>query len=158
MITDLDWQKSIGKVLEFEGGYVNHPLDSAGATNKGIVQNTYNEFRTSLGLPTQSVLHIETSEIYRIYKNEYWNKVVRSDMSGAYACVLFDLAVNSGANRAAKFDKIANGDVKKLIEMRRDFFKKIVANNPSQSVFLKGWLSRIDQIEKYVAAWDLITF
>lgn len=33
-------------VLEREGGYVNHPADRGGPTNKGIVQKVYDQYRT----------------------------------------------------------------------------------------------------------------
>jgi lysozyme family protein len=158
--TELDWQKSISKVLQLEGGdkYTNHPSDSGHGTRYGIVDATYQEYRRSLNMPEQSVLHIEIQEVYAIYKQNYWKSIGCDKLDGAYAFVLFDLGVNSGVSRARNYHKIANGDVKKLIQLRREFYNKIVKNNPSQKVFLKGWMNRIDQVEKYVAAWDLITF
>lgn len=159
MITDLDWQKSIAKVLKSEGGYVNHPNDKGGSTNRGITQATYNEFRKSISMPEQLVIHMEYPfEVHKIYKLNYWNKVVTPDMDGKYAFCLFDLAVNSGVSRAKKYHSIAKGDVHKLIAMRRDFYNRIVKNDPTQKVFLKGWMNRINEVEEYVNAWDLIQF
>jgi len=45
----------LGKVLKHEGGYVNHPKDPGGATNKGVIQRTYDTWRKSMGLAPRSV-------------------------------------------------------------------------------------------------------
>jgi lysozyme family protein len=161
-MTELDWQKSISKVLQLEGGnkYTNHKEDSGRGTRYGITDVTYSAFRKSMNMPEQSVLHIEyPAEVYKIYKTLYWIPAGCDKMSDPkYAFVLFDFCVNSGLSRAKNYHKIAKGDVKKLITLRREFYNKIVKNNPSQIVFLKGWMNRIDHVEKYVAAWDLIKF
>lgn len=159
MITELDWQKSITKVLKSEGGYVNHPNDKGGPTNFGITFKTYSDYRKSISLPIKSVRDIEyPGEVHKIYKLNYWDKVITPDMDGKYAFCLFDLAVNSGVSRAKKYHSIAKGDVDKLIAMRRDFYNRIVKNDPTQKVFLKGWMNRINEVEEYVNAWDLIQF
>lgn len=157
-MANLDFDKTFSFILAREGGYVNHPNDSAGATNKGVTQAVYDQYRKSLNMPEQSVLHIEPSEVKNIFTDSYWKPMVNLGVSGAYLFCLTDLCYNSGVSRARNFHKIANGDVKKLIQLRREFYNKIVKNNPSQKVFLKGWMNRIDEVEKYVAAWDLITF
>lgn len=36
------------------------------------------------------------------------------------------------------------------IDLRRDFFRAIVRNNPSQGRFLRGWLKRADRLERIV--------
>jgi lysozyme family protein len=57
--TELDWQKSISKVLQLEGGdkYTNHPSDSGHGTRYGIVDATYQEYRRSLNMPELYLLH-----------------------------------------------------------------------------------------------------
>ena len=37
-----------------------------------------------------------------------------------------------------------------IISERRDFYRAIVKSNYSQRVFLRGWLNRVDDLEKYV--------
>lgn len=37
------------------------------------------------------------------------------------------------------------------IDRRSEFLRKIVVNNPSQKVFLKGWLNRTADLKKYIA-------
>ena len=44
--------KSLEMVLHHEGGFVSHPEDPGGATNKGITHKTYADF---LGRPLEDV-------------------------------------------------------------------------------------------------------
>lgn len=159
MTTKLDFDKAFGFVISKEGGYVNHPNDRGGSTNFGICQSTFDQFRESMGMPTLSVLHIEHHEVVKIYKYNYWLPAGCDKLDdGKYACVIFDLAVNSGASRAKKYDLLAKGNIETLFKLREEFYNKIVKNDPSQKVFLKGWMNRIADLRKYIAAWDLITF
>lgn len=90
-------------VLKHEGGYVNHPNDPGGETNKGITWRTYAAWRRSQGLPEQSVRHITDSEVRAIYKAQYWDAVRGDDLPAGLDYAVFDFAVNSGPARAAKF-------------------------------------------------------
>lgn len=161
-MTELDWQKIISFIIAREGGstYTNHKDDRGGGTRYGITDATYSAYRKSVDMPTQSVLYIEyPEEVYRIYKNNYWIPAGCDKMNDPkYALVIMDLSVNSGVSRALRYNSIANGDIKKLIEMRKEFYNRIVKNDPTQKVFLKGWMNRIKHVEDYIAAWDLIQF
>lgn len=37
-----------------------------------------------------------------------------------------------------------------IIDQRRDFYERLAEKNPSQKVFLKGWLNRIAKLAKEV--------
>ena len=39
-----------------------------------------------------------------------------------------------------------------LCNWRADYFNRIVANNPSQKVFLKGWMNRVTELRKVCGA------
>jgi lysozyme family protein len=94
---------SLAAVLAHEGGYVNHPADPGGATNCGVIQTVYDEYRLSRKLPPRSVRFIEASEVAEIYRQRYWNAIRGDDLpSGVDYCV-FDFAVNSGVDRAARY-------------------------------------------------------
>ena len=90
-------------VLVHEGGYVNHPKDPGGATNKGITQKTYDAWQRRAGKPPRSVKHIDGEEVAAIYRAQYWDKVCAGDMPAGLDYAVFDFAVNSGPSRSAKF-------------------------------------------------------
>lgn len=101
-MTATNFPESLKHVLKHEGGYVNHPRDPGGATNKGVTQGTYNAYRRRKGRSRQSVKRITQLEISEIYKQQYWDRVRGDDLpSGVDNCV-FDYAVNSGVGRASK--------------------------------------------------------
>ena len=52
----------IGPLLDREGGYVNHKSDRGGATNKGITQATYSQWRGNHGMAWQDVGRLTTDE------------------------------------------------------------------------------------------------
>lgn len=100
---------SLAAVLVHEGGYVNDPRDPGGATNKGVTQHVYDDWRRSRGIDPRSVRSLEQSEVEAIYRKLYWDAVRGDDLpSGVDYCV-FDFAVNSGPVRAARYLQRAVG-------------------------------------------------
>jgi lysozyme family protein len=95
--------KALAAVLVHEGGYVNHPKDPGGATNKGVTQAVYDSWRKSHGKPVQSVIALEAEELAGIYKLLYWDRIRGDDLPSGVDYAVFDFAVNSGVNRAAKY-------------------------------------------------------
>ena len=94
--------KSLEMVLHHEGGFVDHPEDPGGATNKGITHKTYADF---LGRPLEDVSELQNipeEHVQQIYKNGYWDKVKGDQLPGGVDFCVFDWAVNSGPGRAAK--------------------------------------------------------
>ncbi len=98
-----NYQRCLKKVLESEGGYVNHPADPGGATNKGITQNTYNAWLKKHGKASASVRNIPMEHVEAIYRVEYWDRVKGDQLPPGVDLATFDFAVNSGVSRAAKF-------------------------------------------------------
>lgn len=160
--------------LQWEGGYSNHPSDKGGPTMKGITTGVYNKFRRTKGLPLQSVKTITAHEIQEIYRLNYWDLIAGEELESPLALALFDYAVNSGPVRAVKvlqrivkvtvdgkIGKITLGKVldqnqgelaRQILSEREHFLRSIVQNNPSQSVFLKGWMNRLAALSKSVEA------
>ncbi len=104
-----NFRKALTAVLVHEGGFVNDPQDPGGATNKGVTQAVYDNYRKWNKLPVQSVKHISIGEMENIYKREYWDRVKGDSLpSGVDYCV-FDFAVNSGVSRASKYLQRAVG-------------------------------------------------
>lgn len=156
-------------VLHYEGGFVNDPKDSGGATNKGITLNT---FRSVYGR-TKSVADLKklTNEQWKyIFTNLYWDKC-KADMINdqSIANMLVDFAWHSGVTTAIKkiqkivgvvndgicgLQTICEINAKYPIELfnllkaaRMKYLQDIVKNKPSQAKFIKGWKNRVNAIE-----------
>jgi len=160
-------------VLQWEGGFVHDPQDRGGATNKGITQKTYNTYLTKQQLPLRSVEEIDDDEVTEIYKNEYWDKCHCADIPVPLDLIVFDSAVQHGVSRASKWLQHCVGSVpdgiigtntiyalhgkvldKRLQDVmdnylngRISFYAQIIANDPTQKKFAKGWKNRIDALE-----------
>ena len=106
-----------------------------------------------------------------IYKKYFWDMMKLDDYPSRIDFLLFDFGVNSGPTNAFKIlqralnklgqsvgaidgivgrktrEALIKADkgllIKQLLNERDIFYRKIVAVNPDQEVFLKGWLNRI---------------
>lgn len=104
-----NFNPSLALVLVHEGGFVNDPRDPGGATNKGITQAVYDDWRAKHDLAKQSVQSISQAEVGLIYKHNYWDAVQCDQLPLGVDYCVFDFAVNSGANRAARYLQRACG-------------------------------------------------
>ena len=65
-------------ILKHEGGYVNHPSDKGGPTNKGITQATWNKFALSdvNKQPTlDNLKQLTDDDATKIYWKRYWEPI-----------------------------------------------------------------------------------
>lgn len=162
-------------VLVHEGGYVNHPKDPGGATNKGVIQRTYDGFRDRMGLPRRSVKEITDAEVWQIYKEQYWDRVFGDALPAGLDYAMYDFAINSGVAKAVKFLQSLLGvsqdgvmgnvtlgaisrknDIQGLIEalcLKRWNWMKTLS---TFSTFGKGWTRRVmgDIVEGVQAGKD----
>lgn len=163
------FETALPVILKFEGGYVNDPDDSGGATNKGITQATYNGYRISKGLKWEPVKSITDEVVSDIYYQNYWLDGKCDKLPPRLAMVHFDFGINAGIGRAAKtlqrtlgaradgiigpmtlallstFDEATL--IKEYSKLRVTFYNNICKRKPSQVKFLKGWLLRTSKIE-----------
>ena len=95
--------------LRWEGGYVNHPNDRGGPTNKGVIQRVYDDWRRRQGQPPRDVRAIEDAEVHTIYETQYWVPPRCPLLGEPLDMVHFDTAVNMGAGRAVRFLQAAVG-------------------------------------------------
>jgi lysozyme family protein len=162
--------EALAFTLGNEGGYVNHPADPGGATNFGIIQRNldrWNGAHPDLGFPGD-VKDLTRNQAEEIYRADYWRWDAISDP--AIAIKLFDIGVNCGTGTSIKLlQKAVNKLVQPpiavdgqlgpgtlsaanaqppdallqaLCQAQVEYYQAIVERNPSQSVFLKGWLNR----------------
>ena len=170
------YHEAIRLILRFEGGYVNDPADPGEETNKGVTKKVYDEYRESKGLPVRSVRDISDEEVSDIYRTMYWLEGKCDKLPAYLSIVHFDTSVNAGIRQAAKLLQrtvgakddgvIGSGTLGKVTEKvtisgdlataliylgkRRDFYKNLVAQKPALQKFLKGWMNRVDTLEKYL--------
>lgn len=97
-----NFEECLSWVLVHEGGYVNHPMDPGGATNRGVIQRTYDAYRRRLSLQLRSVKAITDAEVRVIYREQYWQTVAGDLLPSGVDYAVFDYSVNSGPQRAIK--------------------------------------------------------
>jgi lysozyme family protein len=166
------FEKAFKLIIDAEGGFTNNPADHGGPTNWGITQNEINKF---LG-HTASLEEVKTFPLEsakKIYKAKYWDHMHLDQINNKLLKVLlFDQGVNRGCGTAilsiqrivgAKADALmdtetidfinASDHLKtcfKFIEEAQKSYVQICKKNPSQMVFLSGWINRT------IKLWELV--
>lgn len=153
-------------VLINEGGYSNNPADPGGSTNKGITQSVYDNYRIKKELPIQSVKLITDDEVHDIYYSLYWKPMnLESISDDGLVLQAYDFGVNAGIRMSIKVlqrilktndDGFIGPNTLKLInefdgdllavfiEKRKAFYTILAKNKPALSIFLKGWIRRVN--------------
>lgn len=147
-----NFRKALAVTLKWEGGFVNHPADPGGATNKGITLATYRRYKK--GATVADLKRIPRSMVERIYRDGYWDKVNGDRLAPGVDLATFDYAVNSGPAAARKnLHKVLGGPdyrtVQRLCRRRLSIYKTF----RHWAVFGKGWTRRINAIEAKGVAW-----
>jgi lysozyme family protein len=93
---------SLAAVLTHEGGFVVNRHDPGGATCNGVTQAVYDDYRVNKGENIRSVRDIDQAEVEELYRKRYWNACRCDDLPAGVDYAVFDFAVNSGTNRAAR--------------------------------------------------------
>lgn len=132
-------------ILRREGGYVHHPHDRGSCTNFGITRRTLQEWR---GTPVScaDVRTMEEGEARAIYQARYLAPF--ADVEPELKPQVVDIAVNSGVSTArtllarARANAMARTVGQQLVLERALYYGAIVKADPSQAVFIKGWLNR----------------
>lgn len=167
-----EFSRSLSKVLVHEGGYVNHPQDPGGATNRGVTQRVYDDYRRAAGLPSKTVRDISAPEVENIYRGKYWNLIKGDRLPAGVSYVVFDGAVNSGVAQSAKWlqralgiaadgvigpatlEAVANTTdlsalIDRILDRRMAFLKAL----KTFKTFGKGWTRRVDGVRAVGKAW-----
>lgn len=160
-----DFNKFLNILLKVEGGYVNHPNDKGGCTNKGITIDTFKNYYGQ-DMTCEDLKNITDEQAGKIYKELYWDRCWGDEIeSDKVANIIIDWAVNSGVKTALRnVQKIVGTLVDgvmgnmtltainnygeeelflKIRNTRKQFYENIINRNPSQKVFRHGWLNRL---------------
>jgi len=150
--------------LKHEGGYVNHPKDPGGMTNLGVTKRNWEIFLNRD--VTESEMRALTPDIVKpFYKSMYWDKIKGDQLPSGVDYAAYDLAVNSGTGKAAKFLQEIAGvaadgvigpksleaikacdpeqTIDALCDMRLDFLKRL----STFDTFGKGWSIRVADVK-----------
>ena len=151
------FNKAIEVILKHEGGYANNPNDPGGETNYGISKRSY---------PELNIRELTRDHAKEIYKQDFWQPLRLYMIDNANICLeIFDFAVNAGPSRAVKIAQMLAGTeedgrlggitAKAINEYEGDFVKdykhtriiyyeNLANDNSKLSIFLKGWIKRVD--------------
>lgn len=159
----VNFDRVLAHTLKEEGGYVNHPSDPGGRTNLGVTQKAWEAY---VGHPvTEADMRALTPAIVEpFYRARYWNACRCDDLASGVDAIVFDIAVNSGPGRAAKFLQEAVGafadgsigpgtlavaksadprlTINKIADHRESFYRAL----PTFPTFGKGWLARNERV------------
>jgi len=159
-----NWDDSFAAVLKHEGGFVNHPKDPGGMTNLGVTKAAWESY---VGKTVdEAFMRSLTPEVVKpFYKAMYWDKIKGDQLPAGVDYAAYDLAVNSGVGRAAKFLQTIAGvtadgilgpksmgairecdpeqTVDALCDMRLDFLKRL----NTFDTFGKGWIIRVNDVK-----------
>ena len=172
MATTDGFEVALKFVLRWEGGFVDHPNDPGGRTNRGVTQTVYDAWRARQRLPKLDVKQIGDHEVAAIYHGDYWLPSGCEALADQLALVQFDTAVNMGTKRAIRllqgcagcgvdgsFGPATLGAVgtcdsgtllKNYCDQREATYRRLAAKNPKLSVFLNGWLNRLNALRQEV--------
>jgi lysozyme family protein len=162
-------------IIKSEGEkYTNDPVDTAGATKYGIIIADLKEFNLDKNgdkkYTAEDVKALTLEDAKVIYKKMYWDYFKADNINNqSLAEYIVDGAINQGRGTIAKYVQqiigvTADGIVgsktleainaydskelfNKLKAKREDKYHRIVANNPSQKRFIKGWINRLNSID-----------
>ena len=164
--------KLVPFILQWEGGFVNDPLDVGGATNKGITIGTFTEYKRRKGLkaPTiQDLKNISNEDWHEVFKGLYWDRWKADEIKNqAVANILVDWVWASGSHGIKRPQRLLGvtsdgvvgsktiaalnakdpAELFKMIKADRiKFIDEICEKRPANNRFKKGWLNRINAIK-----------
>lgn len=149
-----NFKPSLKFTLGFEGGYVNHPKDPGGHTNKGITLATLR--RHQPGAKVADLKAISPEMVERIYRDGFWLQVHGDKLAAGVDGATFDYGVNSGPAAALKSLMAVVGGpdhetVKKLCKRRLSIYQTF----RHWKTFGKGWTRRVIAGEALWVKWAL---
>lgn len=99
---DRNFKRALQLVLKHEGGWSDHPKDPGGATMKGVTLSNFRKF-VKPGGTKDDLRKITDDQIATVYRRYYWDRVAGAELPDGVDYAVFDFAVNSGPDRAAKY-------------------------------------------------------
>lgn len=163
-----DFERAIPIILRWEGGFVNHPNDPGGATNRGIILTLFKRYAAELGLSkdVEGLKKLTEEQAKHIYKLQFWDAMRGDEIRDQQvATIIFDGFVNMGGSALRIAQRVVGADADGVFgnntiaalnaaagrvffdtykDQRIIYYQELAARKPKLQVFLKGWLNRIN--------------
>ena len=154
-----------------EGGYVNNPKDTGGATKYGITHKTLAAHRGVASVTTAQVKSLSIEEATEIYRRSYWVQSGGDLLPVGIDFMAFDYGVNSGPAQAVKSlqrivgvtaDGIVGGQTVAAVKAYKgDLIAAYAAERlrfmrtlKTWSTFGRGWQKRVEDVKN--SAYQLV--
>lgn len=142
-----EFDRAFEFTYKWEKGLVNDPADPGGLTKDGISDRSDGIIDGKFEGKPIGDLTLEDEKT--IYKTRYWEPTVSKEFSSGFAICVFDTAVNCGVSRANRWT-LETKDPEKYLQLRREYYQRLVQRRPAMQKFLKGWLNRVEALHKYI--------
>jgi len=166
-----NFELCLKKMLEHEGGYVNHKFDPGGMTNLGVTKRVWEEW-VGHEVDEKQMRALTPETVAPLYKRKYWDACRADELVSGVDYVVFDVAVNSGPGRAIKFlqsavnvaadggfgpatlaaVKEAEKDPVRLIELYSAKRLEFLQSLKTFETFGKGWSRRVAEVKEKAIA------
>lgn len=153
-------------LIDLEGGFVDHPMDKGGPTKWGISQRSYPKVDIKALTPEEAKaiyladywqkLSLDSLTFYGV-KRELFEQGVNLGVDKAarhaqWACKLLGepcvIDGTIGPKTIETLEKVSGANLNALIKvlngLQFSYYVGLVSKNPTQQVFLVGWLRRVD--------------
>jgi len=158
------------KILRWEGGFVNDPVDQGGATNKGVTLGTWRKVGYDKDgdgdIDVDDIRLLTREDATIVLKKFYWDRWKADEIRNqSVADILVDWVWCSGKwgivipQRLLRVSddgivgpvtlKIVNAVNQKaffdgIVFERTKFIERIISRDPYQKRFFNGWMNRIN--------------
>lgn len=168
-----NFARALPLFLAHEGGFVNHPNDPGGATNKGVTIANFRKY-VKPGGTVSDLKKITNAQVATVFKRHYWDRVRADELPSGVDYTVGDFAINSGPSRAIKelqkvvgvvvdgamgpltMAAVNNADpifIIRNLNANRLAFMKRIRNGSLWKTFGKGWQRRVDEVERKSLQW-----
>lgn len=159
-----DFDKYATLLIQLEGGYCWHPLDSGGPTNMGVTLKVYQKWYGK-DKTAEDLRKMNYARWKAIMKTDYWDKCSADRILSQSVAELFvDWCINGGTGHIKDVQRIVgtfpdgivgpktltaiNARTPKTLweeiwAARKANYSAIVNKKPSQRVFWNGWMNRL---------------
>jgi lysozyme family protein len=161
-----NFDEALKAILKHEGGFVNHPRDPGGMTNLGVTKKVWEAWVGKV-VDESEMRALTPATVAPMYRKNYWDAVKADELPAGLDYLMFDFAINAGANRAIKtmqkaigtnpdgiigaktLGALKNSDQKDLISkfsIEKELFYKAL---PTFATFGKGWMRRVAEAQSH---------